>query len=247
MQEQFADWEHGGYFYTAQDHEKLIARQKDIQDNPVPSGNAGIANALLRLGKLTGRGDYIPAAETTLTAFSTYMQRVPTATGQMLLALDFYLGPTFEIVVLGDARSETTHKVLADLRRRKVDVRRRLEDELRKLDSAIEAIETMVPQPDARRIRLEELDIDSAIETTLKPYHGLTIRDAAFRCLEANGKPLKTKALAEALLGGGFKTSAMNFQTTVYGSLSRYPRDFGVKDGTWSLRKWKEKENVVKN
>ena len=46
------------------------------------------------------------------------MQRIPAATGQMLLALDLYLGPTIEIVVLGDARSKATHEVLTDLRHR---------------------------------------------------------------------------------------------------------------------------------
>src|SRR5262249_42456750 len=49
-----ADKKGGGFFYTADDHEQLIARHKDIQDSSVPSGNSLAATVLVRLGKLTG-------------------------------------------------------------------------------------------------------------------------------------------------------------------------------------------------
>jgi len=114
----FPDRQHGGFFYTADDHEELISRQKDLQDSPVPSGNGMIAHALMRLGKLTGRDEFLSAAERTLKTFSTEMARVPSATGQMLLALDLYLGPTHEIVVMSPAGAEETVEVLTDLRRR---------------------------------------------------------------------------------------------------------------------------------
>ncbi len=117
--EHFPDRDRGGFFYTADDHEELIARQKDIQDNPVPSGNGMIAHALLRLGKLTGRDDFLRAAEATLTAFSAHMTRIPSATAQMLLALDLHLGPTYEVVIVGEGRSDAA-ELLAALRRRYV-------------------------------------------------------------------------------------------------------------------------------
>jgi uncharacterized protein YyaL (SSP411 family) len=98
--EQFADAEGGGFFYTAADHEQLIARHKDMQDSSVPSGNAMAATALLRLGKLCGRSDYLEHAQRTLRTFSALMKQHPTASGQMLIALDFYLGPTPELVLL---------------------------------------------------------------------------------------------------------------------------------------------------
>jgi uncharacterized protein YyaL (SSP411 family) len=114
----FPDREHGGFFYTADDHEELIARQKDIQDSPLPSGNGMIAHALVRLGKLTGSDDFLRAAESTLSAMAAYTARIPSATGQTLLALDLYLGPMYEIVLVGDGRQKDTQDVLADLRRR---------------------------------------------------------------------------------------------------------------------------------
>ena len=116
----FDDPEGGGFFFTASDHETLITRQKDLYDNAVPSGNSLAAMVLVRLGKLTGRGEYLSAAEKALQAASALMQQAPRATGQMLLALDMVLGPTPEIVILGDPQLPETAAVLADLRQRYV-------------------------------------------------------------------------------------------------------------------------------
>ncbi|MBC7857057.1 MAG: thioredoxin domain-containing protein, partial [Pirellulaceae bacterium] len=97
----FADNERGGFYFTADDHEQLIARNKDLHDSSVPSGNAMAATALLRLGKLCGRNDYLSAAEGALLAGLRVMERSPTAAGQLLIALDMYLGPMPEIVIVG--------------------------------------------------------------------------------------------------------------------------------------------------
>ena len=101
MQAHFADLAGGGFFYTADDHEQLIARHKDLQDSSVPSGNALAATVLVRLGKLTGRTEYLKAAEKTIQMAAALLERAPTASGQMLLALDMLLGPTPEIVFVG--------------------------------------------------------------------------------------------------------------------------------------------------
>ena len=52
--EKFSDPD-GGFFYTSDDQEQLIARTKELTDSSTPSGNALAATALVRLGKLTGR------------------------------------------------------------------------------------------------------------------------------------------------------------------------------------------------
>jgi hypothetical protein len=88
----FADPEHGGFFFTASDHEPLVARKKDVLDSSLPSGNGLAATLLVRLGRLSGRDDYLAAADRTLRTFAEVMQQMPTATGQLLLALDEYLG-----------------------------------------------------------------------------------------------------------------------------------------------------------
>ena len=116
--EEFSDSEQGGFFYTAADQEALITRQKDSQDSSVPSGNALAATLLARLGKFCGRNDYLEAARLTLASFTSLIQRHPTAAGQMLIALDFLLGPTPELVLLGAEDDRATAEVLAALRRR---------------------------------------------------------------------------------------------------------------------------------
>jgi uncharacterized protein YyaL (SSP411 family) len=113
----FADNERGGFYFTADDHEQLIARNKDLHDSSVPSGNAMAATALLRLGKLCGRNDYLSAAEGALLAGLNVMEQAPTAAGQLLIALDMYLGPLPEIVIVAPENDETS-AAIKDLQQR---------------------------------------------------------------------------------------------------------------------------------
>ena len=113
--EHFADAEGGSFFYTADDHEQLITRNKDLQDGSVPSGNSLAACLFVRLGKLTGRTHYLEAAEAILMAGANMMQDSPSAVGQLLLALDGFQGPFHEIVVLGDRTQADVADVLRDL------------------------------------------------------------------------------------------------------------------------------------
>jgi uncharacterized protein YyaL (SSP411 family) len=116
--ERFADPAGGGFFYTAADHEQLISRTKELTDSSMPSGNALAASALLRLGKLLGRRDYLEAAEKTLAAAAPIMERAPMAAGQMLLALDRYVGRAHELVLVGDFSRDDTKTAFAAIHRR---------------------------------------------------------------------------------------------------------------------------------
>jgi uncharacterized protein YyaL (SSP411 family) len=116
----FLDRDGGGFFYTADDHETLITRNKDLHDSSVPSGNSMAAMGLLRLGKLTGRADYLAAAQATLAMAEPTMREAASATGQMLLAADHALGPCPELVLLGDRRDPEMAAVLHDLWQRYV-------------------------------------------------------------------------------------------------------------------------------
>jgi uncharacterized protein YyaL (SSP411 family) len=117
MIDQFWDPAEGGFFFTGRDHEGLIARNKDLQDNATPSGNAVAVTALLRLVKLTGRADLGEKAEQTLRLCRGLMEAHPMAAGQMLIALAFYLGPVQEVAVVGDPDGEETHRVLRAVHR----------------------------------------------------------------------------------------------------------------------------------
>jgi uncharacterized protein YyaL (SSP411 family) len=103
MIEQFTDPADGGFFYTSEDHEELIARQKDQMDNATPSGNSLACTGLHKLGRLTGRTDFFDAAERTLTSLSGLMQRAPMAAGQALLALETWLSGGEELVLVTDS------------------------------------------------------------------------------------------------------------------------------------------------
>jgi uncharacterized protein YyaL (SSP411 family) len=115
--DRFTDPEQGGFFFASSDHETLIARKKDMLDSSVPSGGGKAVTALLRLGKLCGRSDYLRAAETALGASSALIGRAPMGVGQLLLGLDMLLGPTPEVVVLGGKSCPDTEAVLAQLHR----------------------------------------------------------------------------------------------------------------------------------
>jgi uncharacterized protein YyaL (SSP411 family) len=116
MVDQFWDQTEGGFFYTGRDHETLIVRTKDPQDNATPSGNSMAITALLRLAKLTGRSDLLQKAEASLRYFRGLMANQPMAAGQMLIALDFYLGSVQEFAVVGDPEAEETRRVLRAIR-----------------------------------------------------------------------------------------------------------------------------------
>jgi hypothetical protein len=113
----FHDPAEGGFFYTAAGHASLIARKKDMLDSSLPSGGGLATMALLRLGRLCGRNDYLDAARQSLRACATLIQRAPMGSGQMLLAQDFDLGPTAEIVLLGSDDHRATAEALAVLGR----------------------------------------------------------------------------------------------------------------------------------
>ena len=114
---QFADPAGPGFFFTSDDHEKLIARTKELHDGSTPSGAAVAVTVLLRLGKLLDRRDYIERAEETLRGYRATMGEHPAAVGQMLIALDFALGPTREIAVIGSPSDPETQRALAAIRR----------------------------------------------------------------------------------------------------------------------------------
>lgn len=117
LREQFWDEQEGGFFYTSKDHELLIARTKDPHDNATPSGNSMAVCGLLRLAKLTGETQWLDMAEKTLKLYRGLMTQSPTAAGQMLSALDFYLGPVQEFAVVGPRRGEETQRVLGVIRK----------------------------------------------------------------------------------------------------------------------------------
>jgi uncharacterized protein YyaL (SSP411 family) len=112
----FADGERGGFFSTADDHESLIARRKEIGDHPIPSGNSAAAFGLLRLAALTGERTYEQAAEGVFRLFSDSAGKHPEAFAHLLRAIDFQLSPTREVALIGEDLDELAAVVRSELR-----------------------------------------------------------------------------------------------------------------------------------
>lgn len=115
MLEHFAD-DSGGFFDTSADHEQLITRPKDLQDNAVPGGNGMAAGVLLRLAAYTADARYSSAAEQVLARVQASAARYPTAFAQTLQALDFYASAPAEVVLVGPLQDSGMAELLAELR-----------------------------------------------------------------------------------------------------------------------------------
>jgi hypothetical protein len=101
----FQDHEHGGFFFTADDHERLVQRPKAPADEATPSGSGVAALALNRLGHLLGEPRYLVAAERTLRDAAATMTQAPGSHCTLLSALEEHLDPP-QIVILRGAEPQ---------------------------------------------------------------------------------------------------------------------------------------------
>ena len=101
MLEHFQDPE-GGFFDTSDDHETLVTRPKNLQDNATPSGGAMAVTVLGRMHALTGDGRYLTAAEQALAEVGPGATRYPSAFAQWFSAADFLVGRPAGIALVGD-------------------------------------------------------------------------------------------------------------------------------------------------
>jgi len=97
----FHDDANGGYFFTAHDHEPLIARPKPGADGSLPSGNTVAAHVLLRLHHLTSEGTHLARAEEILRLYQDQAAENPFAYATYLQALEFHVDGPAEVVVVG--------------------------------------------------------------------------------------------------------------------------------------------------
>ncbi|MBN1774552.1 MAG: thioredoxin domain-containing protein [Deltaproteobacteria bacterium] len=91
----------GGFYFTADDHERLLYRARGGADGALPSGTGIAVRGLLRLGRLLGRTDWLAAADRTLRAFAPDLARFPAAFGSLVLALEESLAEPRTVVLRG--------------------------------------------------------------------------------------------------------------------------------------------------
>jgi len=110
--EHFWDKEIAGFYFYPDDGEQLISRQKEIYDGAIPSGNSVAMLNLLRLSYITGNTELEKKAEFIGRVFSEKIDSTPIAYTQLLVAVDFGIGPSFSLVIAGDTGSADTNSML---------------------------------------------------------------------------------------------------------------------------------------
>jgi uncharacterized protein YyaL (SSP411 family) len=114
MIKQFSDpdW---GFFDTRSDHEVLVTRPKDLQDNATPSGNALAAHALLQMAAYTANGEWRDMAERMLAMVQGIAVRYPTSFSKWLSAMLYAQVPIQEVAILGNPNAPRTAELVQAL------------------------------------------------------------------------------------------------------------------------------------
>jgi uncharacterized protein YyaL (SSP411 family) len=115
--EHFWDSEDGLFFTSADYAEHILIRNKETYDGAVPSGNALALLVLLKLGHITGEAKYLRYADKLLRTVAPSLEKYPQAYTFFLTALDFFIGPSHEVVITGDRDGADTKKMITAIRK----------------------------------------------------------------------------------------------------------------------------------
>ncbi|MBI3007614.1 MAG: thioredoxin domain-containing protein [candidate division NC10 bacterium] len=110
--EQFWDEAEGGFFFTAKDHERLVARMKSAHDEAIPSGTAVATLNLLRFASALGEEAYGKMADRVFRSLLRATEQSPSGFGHLLLALDFAVHGPVEVVLVGPREAPATRAML---------------------------------------------------------------------------------------------------------------------------------------
>jgi len=118
MLDRFEDDANGGFFFTADDAERLIVRPKEFYDGAMPSGNSAALSLLVRLSRMTGVTRYAEAAERLRAAAGEQVRSQPAGFTGFLVGLYEALAPSREIVIAGDLGEPGTQAMIEVVRQR---------------------------------------------------------------------------------------------------------------------------------
>jgi len=116
--ERYWDDDGGALFFTADDAESLLTRRKEIYDGAIPSSNSVAMLNLLRLARITGDPELEERAATIGRTFADQVEKYPAGHTQLLSAVDFAVGPSREIAIVGEPGGRDTEALLSVLRAR---------------------------------------------------------------------------------------------------------------------------------
>ncbi len=112
----FWDEGEGGFYFTPEDGEDLLVRQKISKDRDLPSGNSVAMLNLLRLSRMTANHQLEEKAAGIPQAFGLQIEGAPSDYSLMMSAVDFAVGPSYEVVIAGDPSAADTQAMLSALR-----------------------------------------------------------------------------------------------------------------------------------
>jgi uncharacterized protein len=118
--ELFADDANGGFFLAPADGDARVARTKELQDTPVPSGNAMLAWVLMRLTRLWGDDNLEQRAVSVFRLVEPAIRRAPGAFAWALCGLDLWFSPPREIAIVGPVEAPVARAALAPFQPRTV-------------------------------------------------------------------------------------------------------------------------------
>ncbi len=112
MRTHFEDNKNEGFYFSPDDGEKLLIRTKEIYDAAIPSGNSVAFYNLVRLGRITANTKYDELAADLTKAFSANIEQSPTGVSFLLSGLEFELGKSFEIVIVGEKTAKNYAQIV---------------------------------------------------------------------------------------------------------------------------------------
>ncbi len=134
----FRDEKNGGFYFTSEQNEQLLVRQKEVYDGAVPSGNSVAFYNLLTLAHLTGNEKLNHMSYQLVKAFSPMIEQNPSAYACFLIGVDLMVGPAFEVIIVGNRNKEDTKRMFNALHNnylpRKVVIFRSAEKEKQDID-----------------------------------------------------------------------------------------------------------------
>jgi uncharacterized protein YyaL (SSP411 family) len=91
----------GSFFDTAHDAEVLVARPRELDDNPTPSGSSTLAGLLVRLARIHAEPGLEQRARAVVAQVGPLLGRAPQGFGHLLGVCDALLSPPREAAVVG--------------------------------------------------------------------------------------------------------------------------------------------------
>jgi uncharacterized protein YyaL (SSP411 family) len=113
----FWDSEKGGFFFSADETGDGLSRQKDAYDGAIPSGNSVSALNMVRLARLLGSQEQEDNASHIISVFAEDVSQSYAGHAMMLAALDYLLGPSYEVVIAGAPKGDATQNMIGSLRK----------------------------------------------------------------------------------------------------------------------------------